>query len=317
MRRALVVAAIAATVAGCSGVSATPPGAGFAPLTPTAARSAKKQDLLYISEYGGGVVDVFSYPQGVFEGNLSGIENTPMGECVDKAGDLWIVESGGHPQVQEFAHGGSDPIASLSDEGQSPYGCSVDPLTGNLAVTSEFSSSSFQGSVSVWTQAQGTPVTYVDSAIELMLWCGYDNKGNLFVDGLQSDGDFQLGGLPKGGQSFTNFGLKKVRFPGNLQWDGTAMTVGDPSHPKASSIDRLDISGSKATVTGITLLKQSYEIYGSWIQGGTVIGPDDGQSISTVQLWKYPAGGNPTVTLSKGGSMFFDGPFGAAVSPAR
>jgi hypothetical protein len=52
-------------------------------------------------------------------------------------------------------------------------------------------------------------------------------------------------------------------------------------------------------------------------QGDAVIRPDDGPSLSTVQLWKYPAGGKPTTTLSKGSSRFFNGPFGAAVSPGK
>jgi hypothetical protein len=329
--KALGLCTVVASLTACNAVGANGD-ARYVPSAPAAriAEAAKKQALLYISEYGGGVVDVFTYPQGIFTGTLSGLSGTLEGECADKAGDVWIVQAGGHPSVSEFAHGGSNPITSLSDQGENPYGCSVDPVTGDLAVTSEFSATKFQGSVSIWKKASGTPTKYVDPAIELVLWCGYDDEGNLFVDGLPpgsghdfrrdpagSQPDFALAELPEGSQNFTNVTLAKVRFPGNLQWDGSEMTVGDPAHAKGSAIDRLQISGSQAKIIGTTILKGSYEVFGSWIAGGTVIGPDEGPSIDAVQLWRYPAGGKPYKVLSKPSSVPFDGPFGAAVSPGR
>jgi hypothetical protein len=161
-----------------------------------------------------------------------------------------------------------------------------------------------------------------------VLWCGYDNKGNLFVDGLPPSGNaragmrpnssgFQLAELRKGSKKFINLTLKGIAFPGNIQWDGSAITVGDPAYKTGSAIDRLRVSGSTAKIVGRTVLRESYEVYGSWIQGNTAIGPDDGPSIDTVGLWKYPAGGKPKETLSKGSSHFFNGPFGAAVSLAK
>lgn len=303
---------IAAALAACASPNASGLPAGAA----SAARALAKQDLLYVSEYGGGVVDVFSYPQGVFVGNLSGLNATPLGECVDKAGDVWVVEN--NATLQEFAHGGTYPIASLSLRGEDFYACAVDRRTGNLAVTSQSGLYGQQGSVSIWADAQGTPTTYTDPALLIMLWCGYDNQGNLFVDGLPpTTGTFQLAELPQGSQTLVNLTLKHVTFPGNLQWDGKAMAVVDPSHPKADAIDRLKISGSHAKIVGTTLLKGSYEIFGSWIQGHTVIGPDSGPSIDTVQLWKYPAGGRPKRILSKGSSQDFNGVFGSVVSAAR
>jgi hypothetical protein len=315
MRAAASVLAFA-VLAACNAGAST----GRAAFVPTVDRTSSG-DLLYISEYGGRVVDVFSYPQDVFLGTLSGLIGRPEGECVDNAGNVWVVEVGGHPVIQEFAHGKNKPKASLSDQGTNPYACSVDPVSGDLAVSSEFGVSSADGSLAVWKKAKGTPTVYTDPRIELMLWCGYDNQGNLFVDGLPpSDGRartaFTLAELRKGSQGLTNITLGKVRSPGNLQWDGTEMTVGDSAHVKGSAIDRLSISGTSAKITGVTLLERSDEVYGSWIEGDAVIGPDDGKSLSTVQIWSYPAGGEPLETLSKGSSLTFDGPFGAVVSSA-
>lgn len=317
--RALAIGAVAVLLSGCNvsgnGGASLVPG----PQQPMLHRGGSaSQDLLYISEYGGGVVDVFSYPRGKFLGNLSGLAGTPQGECVDKKGDLWVVEAGGHPTLQEFAHGGVSPIASLGTQDEEPYGCSVDPATGNLAVTSELGVGSRQGNVLVYDNAAGTPTAYVYRPILLVLWCGYDDKGNLFMDGLPSSGsrEFALAELPKGGSAFIPISLERIGFPGNIQWDGSYLTVGDPAYKSGSAIYRVQVSGSSAAIVGKTVLKGSYEVFGSWIAGNAVVGPDDGPSLSTVQIWKYPAGGKPT-TLDKGTSRGFNGPFGAAVSPAH
>ena len=66
--------------------------------------------------------------------------NSPYGECVDKAGDVFVADFGGNtgtPAILEYAHGGTKPIATLSDPGYYPESCSIDPTTGNLAVTND------------------------------------------------------------------------------------------------------------------------------------------------------------------------------------
>ncbi|HEV3090391.1 MAG TPA: hypothetical protein VGX91_03000 [Candidatus Cybelea sp.] len=326
VRCATGACALVPLLAACAGIGESLPSRP-APEVRVGVAPASSGELLYVSEYGGKVVDVFSYPQDVFLGNVAGLVGTPQGECVDKKGNVWIVETGGHPTIQRFAHGGSGPAAQLSDEGENPYGCSVDPTTGNLAVSSEYSSTSFQGSVAIYKNATGTPAIFIDKKIELVLWCGYDDKGNLFVDGLPPDdaarfgprakkaSEFALAELPKGRKTFTDIALSGIKFPGNIQWDGTSLTIGNPAYRTGSAIERVQVTGATAKITGTTVLKGSYEVFGSWIQGDTVIGPDEGSGTSAVYLWKYPGGGKPTATLSKGSSMFFNGPFGAAVSP--
>ena len=88
----------------------------------------------------------------------------------------------GASQIVEYAHGGTVAIATLSRPGEYPEGCSVDPVTGNLAVTN-FYSSAGGGSVSIYAGARGSPQLYSDPAIVNYRFCGYDARGNLFVDG--------------------------------------------------------------------------------------------------------------------------------------
>jgi DNA-binding beta-propeller fold protein YncE len=85
--------------------------------------------------------------------------NNPFGECVDKTGDVFVAEFGGNAgtaAILEYAHGGTSPIATLSDPGYHPESCSIDPTTGNLAVTND------DGPLGIYTGAKGDPAYYAD-----------------------------------------------------------------------------------------------------------------------------------------------------------
>jgi len=140
------------------------------------ASDAKTASLLYVSSVLTNDVYVYSYSTHKLMGTLTGFE-TPYGLCVDKAANVWIVNDGAS-QIAEYAHGGTTPIATLSDPGEYPEGCSVDPTTGNLAVTN-FYSGSGAGSVSIYAGAQGSLKLYSDPAFTNYRFCGYDAHGNL------------------------------------------------------------------------------------------------------------------------------------------
>lgn len=149
------------------------------------APEAKRDNLLYISDVGTDDVDVYAYPKGVFLGTLTGFSG-PEGECVDKTGDVFIANYAAS-SILEYAHGGTSPIATLNDPGYLPGGCSIDPTTGNLAVTNYLTTGAGQGNVAIYKDAKGTPKAYhADPLILEMFFCGYDKAGNLFVDGLTS-----------------------------------------------------------------------------------------------------------------------------------
>ena len=130
-------------------------------------------DLLYVSDNGTGNVYVFLYPSGVLSGTLTGLGG-PVGECVDRAGDVWIGTQT-PPEMIEYSHGGTTPIATLNDNTGVPVGCAVDPTTGNLAVGNS-------DNVAIYTNARGNP-TYTDSDLGSFTNCTYDKTGDLFVDG--------------------------------------------------------------------------------------------------------------------------------------
>lgn len=311
--------AAAVSLAGCGGSGSPNSGPGAMPQSQAMSKyaeharswmlpEAKSEDLLYISDQKKSYVYVYSYPHGKLVGTLTGFD-VPVGLCADKAGDVFIPNGFG-ADIVEYAHGGKSPIATLSDSGESPSGCGVDPKTGNLAVANYCSSScKGPGSVAIYVDAEGSPTQYTDPDISNVYFCGYDTKGNLFLDGTQSSA-FAFAELRSGKGTFTKIKLKQtIQTPGNVQWDGAEVAVGDI---KGGVIYQFTIRGKSGTEVGSTPLTGSSYVTQFWIQPPNVIGPNIYSSGGNVLFWKYPAGGSPTKTIA-GLSL----PAGATVSLAK
>ena len=304
----LAVAAL--IVGGCavpSGPAGLPPvsaGREAGPALP----NAKAGALLYVSDTETSNVYVYTYPGGVLKQTLGGFID-PGGECVDAKGNVFVTNTGGL-DIVEYAHGASTPAATLNDPGYFPFGCSVNPTTGNLAVTNfSTASGSGSGNVVIYERAKGKPKKrYGDAAIGGMLLCGYDDKGNLFVNGLTQASTTGFAELPKGGKKLVNITLdQNIVAAGGVQWDGKYVAVGDEA---SDTIYRFSISGKKGTTAGTAALSGGSAVVQFWIDGSKIVGPNSG--LGTVGIWKYPAGGAPTKTI---GGLYV--PLGTVVSRAK
>jgi hypothetical protein len=275
------------------------------------AHEAKGQDYIYLSSNSANpagpkeaIVAVYTYPQleslGVWGGERGSGDGT-RGVCSDAAGDVFAPLF--TKEIVEFAHGGISPVKSLPDPSGHPSACSVDPTSGNLAVV-EGSPSTFPGVLLIYPAGSGTPTTYKDKYLDFY-HVGYDNKGNLFLDGTRpNSNDFGLAELPSGGSSFEDIKLDKaLKSPGVVQWDGAYMTVSG-----AHAIHRFTVNGSRGTVIGSTRIREynpcrkggscSFYVSPGWIQGDVVIGITayylNGVGCSGgFALWHYPGGGRP------------------------
>ncbi len=255
------------------------------------APDAKKTNLMYISDLGTDDVYVYSYPGGILKGTLTGF-NRPWGLCVDEAGAVFITDNTTF-RILEYAHGGTKPLAILKDPGEDPGGCSVDPTTGDLAVANISTPSTNPGDVAIYKKARGAGRAYKDRAISFYEYCGYDNRGNLYVDGMKG-GAFAFAELPKGKHSFVNIGLNEnISFGGSVQWDGQYVAIRDY---EANVIYQFSISGTAGTETGSTPLDDSSFAVQFWIQGSNVVAPN--ADSANVMFWNYPAGGAPTKTIT-------------------
>jgi hypothetical protein len=251
--------------------------------------------LLYVA--GSHVVRVFTYPGGA----PTGSSNTPgavNGICSDASGDVFITEApkksshSGTGYVEEYAHGGTSPIASLEvPTGEMPMDCSSDATTGDLAVT-EQKSSNYAPSVAIYSRGSGTPKILRTDAIGADPQCGYDDAGNLFV----TSGGNVGAELAIGKSSFTTVTLDRtLGGVKHAQWDGKYFAL-ESFHSRHNNheiieewIYRVAVSGSTGKIVGITKFNNWPEkVSGSsWIDGGTIVGTPSAE----IAFWKYPDGG--------------------------
>jgi hypothetical protein len=269
------------------------------------APEAHRDSLLYLSDVRTNTVFVYSYPEGRLVDRLTGFQR-PRSECADASGDVWIADSGGY-QMVEYAHGGTQPIAALSTPNE-PRGCSIDPTTGNLAVTG----AADRGGVFVYHFSKHgqwrDPRQYGGSAIRSAYFAGYDASGNLFVDGFDklAGGVFRFAELPRDGNALVNVSLnQQINAPGQVQWDGQHIAIGDAG-TTPSTIFQFSVTGNHASKVGTTTLGGSRSVRQFWIGSGTVVGPDFNRDVA---LWNYPSGGSPIKKLALFG-------YGAAISLA-
>jgi|HubBroStandDraft_4_1064222.scaffolds.fasta_scaffold00011_112 hypothetical protein len=264
--------------------------------------------LLYISDRGTNEVYAYSYKKKVLVGTLTGF-NSPDGLCVDGSGNIFVTEFGAQ-DILEYAHGGTSPIATLSDAGEKPMGCSVDATTGNLAVTNFQNASRASGNVAVYQAASGTPTLYSDANIYNYLYCVYDTKSNLYIDGKTYNGLDAFAELPKNSATFTDLTLNAtINYAEDIGWKNDELIVGNTY--ENNQIYWFKMKNGKGMQVGYpAALTHGYGILQFWIHGKVLIGALP--SYPNVSFWNYPAGGLPIYDIGFGGSSE---PVGVAVSP--
>ena len=279
---------------------------------------AKSEDLLYATAPESNIVYVLSFPSGKPVGTLSGFHR-PLGVCVDKAQDVWVVNAEpGYPSVVEYAHGGTSPIATLYGMGPYPVGCSVDHTTGNLAVTNWAS----PASVAVYANAQGEPTSYTDSSALWLYYCSYDNASNLYVSGVTDAGP-TFGELPAGSGRFTQIQIPErlSKDFGPIQWDGKYVAIAHAVHLEDKIVYRVRVSGGVARVIdSLTLFKAAKREGQPWIEKGVIIFNHATGRYPGVRLWNYPSGGKLRKTIVLSGELrkeFVTGGPGVALSLAH
>lgn len=170
--------------------------------------------------------------------------------------------------------------------------CSVDPATGDLAVLSS--------QLAVFRAARGKPTYYRFPTGFEHAGCDYDDKGNLFINGVTkaSPSHAALIELPARSGAFVKIktpDISEAKISGDVRWDGKALALGDGEN----TIFRLAIDGTKAKEVGVVQLYGGAEIESIWIQDGDIVGANTGNR--SVMIWSYPGGGQPLKVLNSVG----------------
>jgi hypothetical protein len=255
---------------------------------------------------------VLSYPEGKIVGTIA---QTGLGVCSDTSGTVYFASDN---SLLVFAHGSTTASQTLSLPSPGAN-CSVDPVTGNLAVALQN-----QLGVAVFTPPYGQPTTYEFYGF-VAHYCGYDNAGNLFIDGYKGDNP-GLAEIPAGNGNVTyiSLSLPEDSYPQAIQWDGNYMAMAVQRSQKINPhivIDRLSISGSTATVASSTTIKGvKHHIGASWLYNNqvTIIYSISDFRFPNMGIWSYPKGGQPVRKIKEvaGKSALLNG-VTVSVAPSR
>jgi hypothetical protein len=277
----------------------------------------EQRDLLYVSN-ANGTVSVYRYWQRTLAGVLTDFKQ-PMGECADPAGNVYIVDYQAE-KIDEYAHGGKRPIKVFDDSPNQPYACAVSPPNGNLAVVSSPYGSNKSGNIAIYPGGSGKRIVMEGPKGSHFTGCAYDDRGDLLAMSEYRYSPFwyyAFSYLPRHGKkllpmtlpyvgSSTQFGVIE-----GVAWDGKYWAVG-PSYDdlylytiniKASYVGKIEFTTAGATYAGpIAVYRKASQSQGTQAVAGA--------GESTVDYWKYPAGGSPIGDITKD----LDTPFGVAIS---
>lgn len=299
--KAIAALIVLAICSGCSG-SGGPPSALSPPASVTttvrperAADSKSKQFEYIINDYGS-YAGIFDYPASTKQiGTISNVGGQGCTNVLYGVGKktFWIMA--GADQMTEYEVP-KKPVKTLSISTGQPSGCAMDEQ-GDLAVGDLTS-----GSVVIFKDASGSG-TVIPTDLAMVYFICYDNKGNLFFDGLSKLSHFELYEIPDGGNKFESITTSNiVSYPGSVQWDGKFVTVLDQVQ---NLMYRYTVKGTTATLKSTVMLKGAGDCTQTWIAMGVVYCADAGNDDGAV--YAYPAGGSPIAVLSGK----FDLPLGA------
>jgi hypothetical protein len=269
-------------------------------LTPTAASwmnpDAKNQRLYYVSDLGTKNVYVFGASTFKLVGELGGFL-MPMGECVDAAQNVWIVDYDSR-DVVEYAHGGTTPLEKIRTGEGNPTSCAVDPATGNVAVSVHNYDSS-----PGWLQICASPSKckrYTSSSVAYISYLSYDSAGKLYLDGGAATGDGSHGfamAVYSGGK-FRSFEIRgaELHAPSGIVNHDGVLSLRGPTLKRTTTIYQVSTNGM---VTGATQLADAhgcdqFEIIGASATQ-SILCPS--QRKGTITTYLYPAGGSPVQTV--------------------
>jgi hypothetical protein len=265
------------------------------------------RQLLYISDTASDVVDVYGYPSRAPVGQLFGF-NEPQGECADSRGDVYVTNTG-TSQIYVYPPASGTLLETINDPGGFPVGCAVGP-EGELAVTNIFSSSYGPGSISLYNGSNTIPTIITSPSFENMYFDGFDAKNNLFVDGLNPSGVFQLGKLPSGSNTITPITVSgaSIEYPGGVQVTaGPKVNVGDQLGEVVYRMSEGGVVNGHTSLSGASDCVQGTIVVGKPVSKGVFICPDAGTA--DTEFFKYTAGGSPTQTITG-----FEEPIGSVIS---
>ncbi|MGA8099588.1 MAG: hypothetical protein WB810_13125 [Candidatus Cybelea sp.] len=248
--------------------------------------------LLFVSDAGEEDVDIFSLPNLVLKGTITGFSE-PQGMCSGTGGTVWVANTG-TTQVFQLSRTGKF-LSTIDDAYGYPAGCAVNPTNGDVVVFNIFGFNSGGGSAYIYSCPSCTPTELTIPNFSFGFG-GYDPAGNLFITGgRSSSGAGVIGEIPAGKTSGFVIKLRggAIEFPGFVGWykPGEYLAAADQlcNGKTASCIYWVKISGMHGKIIGHTdLLDASGGQVCDMVQG--VLDPGGDKNVSEAIITTVPPG---------------------------
>jgi DNA-binding beta-propeller fold protein YncE len=275
--------------------------------------SLKEKGFIYVSDIMADVVSI--YPLHGHNqkriGQIAGLRD-PLGMTVDKKGNLYIADG---YDILIYSAGSSPTLKStLVEGGYGPHDVAVDEKNGDVAVANEGYFSSGGGGISFYHRGVTTPYkTVTDPSFPNLLYDGFDDSGNLYLDGFTGVAGVPVfGEISAGGKSIksirVSIGAGSGIYPGTITIDEkNDMIILSPQlntiycfekDPPYDPCGQMKLLAYDYPET-FALLQNEHRVY-------------TGDLVYTADEYRFFAGGYPVNTIQVGGKE----PFGIAVAPA-
>ncbi len=276
-------------LAACSGTTVQSTPSTSQQMQSKVAGPPRQPEIFFNARYqDGGTTYIYGYPRPQFIKVVVGVRGT--GYCSDRAGGVWIAT--GDSALYHLHHDGNLG-SGLSVFNMTTWSCAVDPKTNALAVTTNL-----DGTVAIFANQRGYATVY-STGLSDALYCAFDARGDVFVDGLDGTKG-ALAELPRGGRAFKMVKLPKpIAGIYALQWDGENLAVEASQADGEITIYRLGVTSFRGVILGTTHLLTNrrlsrYPGTEFWIEGHNILegtGNVSFSHFSYLEFWRYPGGG--------------------------
>jgi hypothetical protein len=285
---------------------------GVRPAPAGARLPAGKASYVYVSDTATNWVFGYDARSGQLVEQITGFSQ-PQGLATDRDGNLYVADSL-NERVVVFPAGKTKASRVLRDPHQLPESVAIAP-NGDVAVVNEFTDRGNAGSVSFYhAGATRSYATVGAPFFSKGLFCGYDRKGNLYVDGTNANDASIVVEIAGGGSgnAMVNLGISGVQQIGGLAVirNGDYL-VGDSFNNVVYEF----AAGSNALVATIPLGVTIYAPSLTLSRSGTgiwVAALNFSSGAGEALEFSYPGGGAPVDTISVGSG---NAPYGIAISP--
>jgi DNA-binding beta-propeller fold protein YncE len=276
---------------------------------PLHGKIAANVKTLWLSDSGDNDIQIYTFPTGTYIGTAppppEGFSE-PQGMCSDKAGDVFVANTN-KSTIDEYAGNGTF-MQALSDPGEFPVGCGVDPASGTLAVSNIISTSDNAGGISLYKNASGSPRQLTDpNMFEIYFIAYYGSTGKLYYSGFDNSFDAAISSYANGTFKILTLNGATIDFPGTVAWANKtkSLAIGDQDTFSGPTFYHVKANGN---VTGSTVLacqSSSCDVPQATVKGKYIV--------AGTGVFAYPAGGDPLFIIRNS----LDEEIGSAVSVVK